>query len=373
MGNQKSKAPRVLTAFSGSPASIVCAALLKNQGHEVVGLNIKIDSDHNQHAFGQCGFACLKPKRKEAAHESAKRLGIELLEVDCSDQFHEKVADRAVHEMARCRTADSCFVDFEEIIFGSLFAHLEKAGAPLAAAGIYAQIQIDSSTERPILQRAVELQRDQSFLLYRVPEANLKKLLLPLGNLTSQMVEKLARELGGSISESITSFQCLEDNNAKRVEYLQSRIPKTLRAPGMVRDINGVVIGKHDGLFRYQPGQSEGLHLHIKEADHYVVLGFDLRNNVLISGEEENLYKKSVIGTNTRWLKRFDGLHVIPCEAQISATRKTIPCGVTCFEGDRILVDFSAKVRGLTPGRNLIFYDGNQVIGGCVIEDEFHK
>ena len=358
---------RVLVAMSGGVDSSVTAALLKNQGYDVIGVHMQL-WDHGAANVERFGGRCCSLVDANDARRVCDMIDIPYYVINAQDVFQDQVVDYFVHEYLQSRTPNPCVQCNNQIKFNYLFQKADELGCTWVATGHYAQVIQDSITQQAHLHKAVDHQKDQSYFLFGLTQKALQRTMMPLGSLTKLMVRKLAEEFGLVVAQKADSQEICFIGVEGYQNFIEKRVSQTLRPSGMIRTLEGAHIGEHEGLHRYTIGQRKGLQLRVKEPDQYFVVGFDVKTQTLLVGPEKHLFHKYLTAENVNWIRPIDGLHGIRCKARIRSRHEEALCRVTSFEANRLTVEFDEPQRAITPGQAIVFYEGDEALGGAFIE-----
>ncbi len=356
----------VVVGMSGGVDSSVAAALLLEQGYRVIGVTMKTyDFDgvggNVANETSCCGLGAVNDARLVAA-----QLGIPHYVVDFREAFGKYVVDNFVDEYLRGRTPNPCVICNREIKWGQLLAKAEALGASRIATGHYARVRFDDVRGRYVVSRGRYAQKDQSYALWGVSQAALSKTLFPLGDLSKPEVRERAHRLGLRNAAKDESYEIcfVADNNYER--FLKERVPDLqARVSGgdLVRD--GDVGGKHTGYPFYTIGQRKGIGAHGSKA--YVTSVDSVLNRIHL-GSQADLDRRELTATGVHWSGCVEPSGPIQATAKVRYKDDDTRCSVTPLPGERIRVVFENPKRAITPGQSIVMYQGEDVLGGAVIE-----
>ena len=338
---------KVAVAMSGGVDSSLTAALLQRQGYEVVGLTMQLGAEN----FHVADVARV-----------AETLGIKFHVVDFRDTFRKNVVDYFVAEYLRGRTPNPCVRCNREIKFGALFDFAESLGADYLSTGHYAQILFEDGRFR--LKRAVDARKDQSYVLYNLTAEKLAKILLPLGKFSKTDTRRLADELNLPVAHKPDSQEIcfVPDDDYKT--FLQNFAPDAdaLQA-GNIVDADGKILGSHNGVANYTIGQRKGLGIAAPQPLYVTRLDVDGRQVVVDAGDK--LFTTTLTASNVHWIYKPTLPKIL--SAKIRYGSRLATCTVI-DDKNFLRVEFAEAQRAVTPGQSIVFYDGDEVIGGAVIE-----
>jgi len=351
---------RVLVALSGGVDSAVAAALLIEQGYEVVGAMLRQWTDH-----GPCGpptSTCRTPEAAVRARRVAERLDIPFHLIDAEVPFKAHVVDYLVAEYGAGRTPNPCVACNQMIRFGLFLDRARALGADYLSTGHYARVR--RAVDGYQLLRGRDRHKDQSYFLHALSQEQLAYVLFPLGDLTKEEVRGIARRLGLPVAEQPESQDIcfLADGDYRR--FLARQAPHLFR-PGPIRDTTGRVLGQHQGLPAYTIGQRKGLGITAPEP--LYVLEIDVAENVLVVGPAEALGQDECVVEEMHTIDGTTPVDPFQAVAQIRYRAQPTPVTVMPLPRARAHVRFSSPQRDITPGQFLVLYDGEVVLGGGVI------
>jgi len=351
---------RVLVAMSGGVDSSVAAAILKEQGYEVISATMKIWPKEF------CGMdkerSCCSLKDIEDAKRVSDKLGIKHYVLNFEKVFRKDVIDYFTSEYLKGRTPNPCIICNEKIKFGAFLKKALELECDYIATGHYARIEKNG---RYKLKEAVDKSKDQSYVLWTLTQRQLKKVLFPLGELTKNKVRSIARDLGLDIYKKPDSQEiCFVPNN----DY-SSFIKKYCSIKdkeGDIVDISGNVLGKHKGYWNFTIGQRRGLGIAAPRP--LYVLEIKPKENVIVAGEAIEVKKKRFTVKDVNWLDSSSLGKVKKAQVKIRYNHKKSPAFLKDLGSKRIEIEFKEAQDAITPGQAAVFYDGEYVLGGGWIE-----
>jgi tRNA-specific 2-thiouridylase len=365
MGNSN-KNMTIVVGMSGGVDSSVAAALLLEQGYNVIGVTMKTYSfDEVGGNFGNetscCGLDAFNDARIVAV-----KLGIPHYVVDFTKEFGTHVIDNFVDEYMKGRTPNPCIICNKKIKWGELLMKAGALGASHIATGHYARIAKDSTSGRYRISRPLDANNDQTYALWGLSQEALARTLFPLGELTKPEVRAIAAKYGLKTATKEESFEIcfVADNDYRR--FLKERIPALERslAGGDIL-LDGKPVGKHDGFPNFTIGQRSGLGAF---GERVYVTGIDPGKNAITIGRSKDLLRTAVIAKDIN-LIGIDKLEKeMRVQAQVRYKDTPGPATVVPQEDGSIRVVFDAPKRAITPGQSLVMYDGATLLGGGVIE-----
>lgn len=355
---------RVVVGMSGGVDSSVTAYLLKEQGFEVIGVTMRVWVDPYSKAQDD-DKSCCSLKAIHDAKEVAKILGIPHYTVNLSEPFYNKIVKYFIEEYLKGRTPNPCVFCNRLIKFGDLLEKAHELGAYYIATGHYVRKEYDENRKRYLLKKGIDPKKDQSYMLYRLTQEQLKHALFPLGNYTKEEVRALAEKIGLPVADKKESQEIcfIPDNDYKA--FIKRQIKKDVK-PGEFRDIHGNFLGYHKGIINYTIGQRKGLGLS-SDRPLYVV-DIDPENNVVIVGHQEDVWGEELISSNNNFISIEKLEEEIKVTAKIRYTAKEDEAIIKPYGDDKVLVRFLRPQRAITPGQSVVFYDGDVVVGGGIIE-----
>jgi len=356
---------RIVVGLSGGFDSFMACYLLKLKGHEVVGVTMRI-WDGESACTGKKN-ACYGPGEEqdiECARRLTKRLFIPYHVVDLTKEYKTFVLDHFLKEYVSGKTPNPCVICNSKIKFGFLLEKIKSIGVDFDyfATGHYARIEYDPLIGRYLLKRGFDREKDQSYFLYRLTQEQLKRTLFPLGRFHKKELKEIAIAQGfREIAERRESQDFFADD--------YSTLLQGYGRPGNIVDVEGNVIGRHKGICYYTIGQRRYLNLPgLKEP--YYVLKIDALRNEIVAGPRRYLKKRYLFAKDLNWIIPFEEVKEKKIYAQIRYRSKPKECKI--FREEKgVTVEFVEPQEAITPGQSVVFYDGDTVIGGGVIESTF--
>ena len=358
---------KVLVGMSGGVDSSVTALMLKEQGHEVIGVTMaiwgkggvyeKIGKNMPQKTHG----ACFGPNEKEdieAAKKICEDIGIEFHVFDCAKQYEEVVLNAFRRDYLSGRTPNPC-VWCNALIKFDLLPHLAKENGinyDKFATGHYARVE-ETENGKFVLKRGIEEKKDQSYFLYRLTREHLKGIYLPLGGKTKDEIREIAKSNGLNSAEKPDS-QDFYGGDYNELLNIEDKI-------GNIVDLNGKVLGTHKGIWNYTIGQRKGLG--IAAAEPLYVLELRKDTNEVVVGFADKTFKNSLVANKLNWIAIDKLTEEMNVTAKIRSTQQPVPVKIIPIGDDEVKVVFEDAQKSIAIGQSAVFYQDDVVLGGGII------
>lgn len=352
---------RIVVAMSGGVDSTTVAALLKEEGHDVIGITMQI-LDYKDSEGGCCSFDHVVDARR-----TAEELGIPHYVVNYTDEFKDYVLKDYVRKYESGKTPIPCVLCNQYVKFDLLLKRTLELGADYLATGHYARIEEENGVY--YLKKALDESKDQTYFLYTLGQKELSRLMFPLGSLRKVEVRALARDRSLRPAETPDSTGVCFVPMGNYRDYLISR-SEFKESAGDIVNMEGEVLGSHKGVFAFTVGQRRGLG--IATGKPVYVTSIDPGANRVVVGAENVLYRDKLIAQNISWIDNTHNIseigEILEVKAKVryrhSASDATVKM---CSEKDAI-VQFKDRQRAITPGQAVVFYRGERVLGGGWID-----
>lgn len=369
---------RVLVGMSGGVDSSVAAAVLLEQGYEVVGATLKLKPEENEtkaadpsdtdNASGILSDESSTANLSSAVDDAqrvAMQLGIKHYVFDFTDKFKKEVIDYFTNEYLAGRTPNPCIVCNRHLKFGAMLNKALDMGIDYVATGHYARITYDSTTDRYLLKKSATSAKDQTYALYRLTQEQLSRAIFPLDEYTKDQVRDLAGKLHLPVAQKPDSMEIcfIEDNDYSR--YVQGNTNVKIK-PGYFVDTKGNRLGIHKGIINYTVGQRKGLGISFGKPVYVVAVRPE--DNTVVLGDETDIFSNSLTASNTNYISIPDLTCEMRVKAKIRYSAKEADAVIAPLADNRVRVNFDEPQRAITPGQSVVFYDGDTIVGGGVID-----
>jgi len=355
---------RIAVAMSGGVDSSVAAAILADEGHDVIGLSMQLyDQTGGERTFGSC---CTLDDLHDARRVAAT-LGIPHYILNLERQFDEQVVGNFVREYAAGRTPLPCAHCNSDLKFATLDERARGFGADAVATGHYARVERDAISGRYLLRRAVDPAKDQSYFLFSLTQPQLARALFPVGDRPKADVREYARRRQLPVADKPDSQEICFVPDDDYAAFVGARTPESSRH-GEVVDQAGRVLARHGGIHRFTVGQRKGLGLATSPtgAPMYVLALRPVEQQVVV-GPKAALERTALTASGVNWIvEELSGARRVT--AQIRHRHRPAPATVRALASARVSVTFDEPQIAVTPGQALVLYDGDIVVGGGWID-----
>jgi len=352
------KKTRVIIGMSGGVDSSAAAALLLEQGYDVVGVTLKL---WPQDCVSRAEDKCCGPQAVTDARSVCDRLGIPYYLIDEADAFQKQVIAYFAEEYRAGRTPNPCVMCNQKLKFGALLERARQLGGDYIATGHFARLEKSADGARTLLKRGADTRKDQSYFLFSLRQNQLSRALFPLGEKTKSDTRAVARHCNLKTADKEESMEiCFVPDNNYGEFLLTAKLAERRR--GDIVNLEGKVLGQHDGIDFYTIGQRKGLG--ISSPRPLYVIELDAVGNRVIVGDDSALDRVEFGIERCNWIPYEEPPELFQCSAKIRYNHPGVPATVQSLPDGRAKVQLHAPQRAITPGQACVFYDGDLVLGG---------
>ncbi|MBN2542960.1 tRNA 2-thiouridine(34) synthase MnmA [bacterium] len=352
---------KVLIGLSGGLDSAVAAALLKKNGYEVFAVLLRFWSNHNNNSINVDSYE----NNWENARNIARKLNIQYLEKDASKVFYKKVVVPFLNTYEEGKTPNPCVLCNPTVKWDQLIETADELNIDYISTGHYARKVHDENTGEFRLFRGRDKQKDQSYFLYRLDQAKLKRTLFPLGDFYKRDVNDIAKSIDLPLGSTRESQDLCFLSGGKLDGFLREHLPQSAFMEGHIITQNGDVIGKHSGLVKYTIGQRKKLGVSIGKPAYVIEMQKD--KNRIVLGENEDLFSDELLAENCSWISQLVPSSKFQSNVQIRYKHKAAQATVIPMENKGCNVIFNKAQRAITPGQSAVFFDDDEILGGGFI------
>lgn len=355
---------KVMLGMSGGVDSSVAAAVLLEQGYEVIGVTMQVWPDMQEERKKTEG-GCCSLSAVDDARRVANKLGIPYYVLNFKDIFEDKVINYFKAEYLKGRTPNPCvacnrYVKFEAMLDKAVSMCIDRV-----ATGHYAKIEYDEKLNRYLLKKSVTDAKDQTYALYNLSQYQLSRTLMPIGDYTKDRVREIAAEIGLSVASKPDSQEiCFVDDNDYG-GYIERNTDADIR-PGNFVDPDGNVLGRHKGIIHYTIGQRKGLGIAFGRPKY--VVDINVAKNEVVLGNENEVFSGGLTASDLNFISIDNLGGEMKVSAKIRYSAKPAAAVITPIGNDTVSVSFETPQRAITPGQSVVFYDGDVVVGGGTID-----
>jgi tRNA-specific 2-thiouridylase len=342
--------------------SSVAAAILKNQGYQVIGITMCFDIPLGS---GQRPSCCGADAIQDAKNV-ARVLGIPHHVLSFGQDLNEQVIAPFIEEYARGRTPNPCVRCNQYLKFGTLLKKVRLLGADYLATGHYAKINYNPLKRRYQLKKSIQGSKDQSYFLYQIKKENLPFILFPLGGLVKKQVRDLARkyELGNAQKRESQDICFVPDGDYK--QFLRQRAPQALGSPGLIKDADGNILGEHQGVGSYTIGQRDGLGIALGHPVY--IYKIEHKTNTIYVGPKESLLSQGLRAKHVNFVSADFPKKPIEVKVKIRYNQPDVKARLFPHGEGKVDLFFYNPQASVTPGQSVVFYRSDLVLGGGIIE-----
>ncbi len=362
---------KIAVAMSGGVDSSAAAAILKNQGHDLVGFSMQLWNQRRGISVDENGdplpSRCCSLDDVYDARQVAEELGFPFYVLNLEREFERDVVQPFVAGYLNGETPIPCVSCNSRLKFASLDALAASLGCEKVATGHYARVEFDQSAERYRLFRGRNLQKDQSYFLWELTQDQLARSMFPLGEMSKPEVREVAREHQLAVAEKAESQEiCFvpDGNYAAFIDRYLEAEGEVNRLPGRgeIVDTSGDIVGQHTGIHRYTIGQRRGIGI-ANERPLYV-LSIDAQKNRVVVGEQDELLSREFTAAGVNWVAYDSPTTPVRAHVRVRYRHAEAPATITPLTNARALVVFDEPQRAITHGQATVFYRSDEVIGG---------
>lgn len=363
-GEKKMK--KALVAMSGGVDSSVAAVFMKEKGYDVTGVTMKLYNNEDIHMSQE--KTCCSSSDIEDARSIAQKLDFPYHVVNFKAQFQEKVMDKFV-KCYQCGITPNPCVDCNRYLkFHALDKRAQELGCELIVTGHYARIRYNEQTGKYELLKGVDESKDQSYVLYHMTQEQLAHTMLPLGEYTKEEIRKIAEEnelINAKKHDSQDICFIPDGNHTAFIEkYTNQKAGK-----GNFLDINGKVIGEHQGYYRYTVGQRKGIQ--VNRAGRHYVLEIRPETNEVVVGRNKDLFSRELIATDFNWISGEAPEKPVRISGRTRYHQPLTEGMAQVLDNGDVKITFDEPIRAITKGQSVVLYDGDVVLGGgCIFKTE---
>jgi len=352
------KKTRVIVGMSGGVDSSAAAALLLEQGYDVVGITLKL---WPQDCVSRAEDKCCGPQAVTDARSVCHKLGIPYYLIDEAEDFQKQVINYFAEEYKAGRTPNPCVMCNEKLKFGTLIHRAQQLGGDYIATGHFARLEKSADGQRTLLKKGCDSRKDQSYFLFSLRQDQLSRAMFPLGEKTKQDTRDVARECNLKTSDKEESMEICFVPDKDYGKFL-STAKLVQKHRGEIINLQGQVLGQHDGIEFFTIGQRKGLG--ISSPKPLYVIELDPTNNRVIVGDESALDRDEFTVDRCNWIPFEKPPDEIEVSAKIRYNHPGTLATVTQLPNGGAKVKLHTPQRAITPGQACVFYDGDLVVGG---------
>jgi len=347
--------------MSGGVDSSVVAGLIKEAGYNTIGVTMCFNITHSDGKASCCGIDGIADAKR-----AADILDIPHYVLNFAHDINAYIIDNFTDEYLNGRTPNPCVRCNQHLKFGTLYQKVKDLGGEYLATGHYGKIEFNPEHNRHELKKAIDPKKDQSYFLYSMRKETLASVMFPLGGMTKPHVRELARKFSLNTAEKPESQDICFVPSSGYKKFIEDRVGTEAMTPGPFVDQNGKVIGQHKGLANYTIGQRDKLGIALGYPVY--VYKMDRQTNSVHIGDLRKLYSGGLVAGGMNWLSIEIPQETIEVSARIRYNSPEVKAYLTPVGQDAVRVHFAEPQKSVTPGQSVVFYDGDVVLGGAVID-----
>jgi tRNA-uridine 2-sulfurtransferase len=362
---------KIAIAMSGGVDSSAAAAILKDQGHELVGFTMQLWNQRRGISVDKDGeplpSRCCSLDDVYDARRVAEELGFPFYVLNLEREFEHDVVQPFVASYLKGETPIPCVSCNSRLKFESLDRLALSLGCEKVATGHYARVEYDTEANRYRLFRGRNLQKDQSYFLWELTQDQLSRSLFPLGEMSKPEVRQVAREQNLAVAEKAESQEICFVPDGDYAGFIDRYLAaedaaEQIPGEGELIDSAGRVVGKHDGIHRFTVGQRRGIG--IAAARPLYVISIDAPTNKVVIGGSDELLSTEFTATGVNWIALENPTTPVRAEVRVRYRHEPVPATIVPQDHNRACVAFDEPQRAITPGQATVFYNGDEVVGG---------
>lgn len=353
---------KALIAMSGGVDSAVSALLTKEKGFECIGVTMKLHHDNEE--IDKEENTCCSLQDIQDAKSVANRLGMPHYVFNFSDRFKEAVIDKFVDDYENGRTPNPCINCNRSLKFDKLFTQAKELGCDYVVTGHYARIEYNAETGRYLLKKAVDLTKDQSYVLYSLKQEQLAHVMFPLGEMSKLEARQLAEDNDFVNARKHDSQDICFVTDGTYAEFIEKYTGKKYPEGDFV-DKKGNFLGRHKGIIRYTVGQRKGLGISFEHP--LYVISVNPENNTVILGENEDLFSTEVTAKSINLISVPNIYEPMRVKAKVRYRQNEQWATAIQIDEDTLKIEFDEPQRAITKGQAVVLYDDDVVVGGGTI------
>lgn len=363
LNTRSKKGTTVFVAMSGGVDSSVVAGLMKDEGYNVVGVTMCFNITHpNSNKPSCCGIDGIQDAKR-----AAEILGIPHYVFNFAKDINDFIIDDFTNEYLNGRTPNPCVRCNQHLKFGSLYDKVKSLGGDYIATGHYGIIDYNSEKKQYQLKKGVDPRKDQSYFLYSMKKETLPSVLFPLGGFTKQEVREFAKKYDLNTAEKPESQDICFVPDTGYKKFLEDRLGNDVMVPGPFVDELGKTVGQHKGIAYYTIGQRDKLGIALGYPVY--VYKIEKSTNTVYVGDLNRLYAKGLYARQLNLVSMNFTQETLEVKVRIRYNQPEIKAFLTCLDEGMIKVEFQDPQKSVTPGQSVVFYDGEVVLGGAIIDE----